>query len=184
MRNRTQIRPFRAVPGIMLAILLGAAPGALLAQQNAAPGGATDPARVTHDRAEALLATRSIDNWGAAAELLEQAARVRSPGDPAAVTERALAAELFYRTGSLERAQSDLEAAAREAIAENRLYDAADLLLRAVLVAQARGKDRDAVEYARNVEWLVRSPQLTPAQHARLRARLIWSAAPDVLNDT
>ncbi len=185
MRNIIEIRPFRAAYGVSLAVLLALVPGTMSAQQNAPRELAVaDPAAVTHDRAEALLETRSIDNWKQAATLLEQAALVRSPGDPVAVDERVLAAELFYRLGSLERAQKDLEAAAREAVAENRIYDAADILLRAALVAQARGLEREAIEYGRNVEWLARSPLLTAAQYRRIRSRLVWSASPGPRNDT
>ena len=164
-----------AARAISVSALLLAAPVALGAQMPVADAGTpADAAAVAHHQADVLIARCSTADWPQVAVLLEQAATARAPEDLAAIDERVTAAQLFYFTGSLQRAQANLESAARTATAGQRLYDAAEFLRRAAIVAQQRGLTIDAIEYARGAELLAcSSRQLTP-QCARIRAGIVW----------
>ncbi len=157
-----------------LAVLLSIVPGAMAGQVAIQPDAGNDEAGAAHRKAWGLLAGANTDDWPAAAALLEEAAAARAPGDSVAVVERTAAAQLFFLTGSLERAQNDLESAARQAVTQQWPFLAADLLLKAALVAQDRGLPSDAIEYVRGAESIARSPLVTPEQLAKLRARIRW----------
>ncbi len=159
---------------LLLAVLFAIVPGALAAQVAIQPDAGTDEAGAAHRKAYGLLAGSNIEDWPAAAVLLEQAAAARAPGDSVALTERTAAAQLFYLTGSLEHAQTLLESAARQAVAQDWAFQAADLLLKAAIVAEDRGLASDAIDYVRGAEWIIRSPRLTSDQVTRLQARIRW----------
>ncbi len=170
----TTIRPIHATHALSLVALMLLLPGALTAQVDGQPDAGTDAARTAHRRANALLATSQIARWPAAARLLEQAADARAPQDATAIDERVTAAELFHFTGSLERAQSNLDSAAEQALTEGRVFQAAMLLLKAANVAKERGQFEAAKGFARSAQWLARSPQLTPAEYAEIRDGVEW----------
>ena len=160
-------RPRPATP-LYLATLLLIVPAALLGQAPASTDDG-DFASVAHKKDTVLLADYCVNEWTEAAKLLETAADARPRGDAAAVSERLAAAELFHYMGSLARAQYNLEAAARQAMAEERIFDTAEILLKAATVAKERGQLNEALAYARSAEWLATSPRLTPAESAHIR---------------
>ncbi len=168
------MRPTPATRAIFFVALMLLPPAALAAQADAQPDAEADAARTAHRRADALLATSQIARWPAAARLLEQAADARAPQDATAIDERITAAELFHFTGSLERAQSNLDSAAEQALTEGRVFQAAMLLLKAANVAKERGQFEAAKGFARSAQWLARSPQLTPAEYAEIRDGVEW----------
>jgi len=163
-----------AAHGISIAALLLLLPGAGLAQSPGSSASAAGEADALSRKAEQLLATAQRAKWPEAARLLERAAKLRAPGDPAAIQEQLVAAELFHYTGSLDRAQANLEDGARQALAHGRIYDAADAFLKAAVVAKMRGHEADAVGYARSAEQLARSPHLTRAECDCIRNRIVW----------
>lgn len=169
--------------GLSLAALLTLLPCALDAQMPASDARAEEAA-LARQQADLLLARGNMDLWPQAAELMANAAAARAPDDAAALNERVAAASLYYATGSLERAQSQLEAAARQAIAADHLFQAAMILLQATAVAKERGLMREAIQYARNAEWLARSPQLTPVESARIHAGIVWGPLAGQTSDT
>ncbi len=169
MSETMNIRPRRAA---FVTALLLIVPSAVFAQM-AGPVNA-DEAGAAHRKAEEILATSQTGKWSQAAKLLEQAAEARAADDAAAVGERVAAAELFHFTGSLARAQTNLAAAAQQAVAEGRVFEAAQILLKAAKVAQERGQVNDAITYARSAERLGRSPHLTPVESAEIRDGIVW----------
>ncbi len=159
-------------PAAYLAALLLIVPSAAFAQMSAPVD--VDEASAAHQKAEQILATAQTAKWSQAAKLLEQAAQARAADDATAVGERVAAAELFHFTGSLARAQTNLAAAAEQAVAEGRVFEAAQILLKAAKVAQERGQVNDAITYARSAERLGRSPHLTPVESAEIRDGIVW----------
>ncbi len=158
---------------LSLAALMLLLPTGLGAQVDAQPAG-PDAAAAAHRKADAILATARIAGWPSAARLLEQAADARAPEDATAVDERITAAELFHFTGSLERAQSNLDSAAEQSLTEGHVFQAAMLLLKAATVAKERGQFEAAKAFARSAQWLARSPQLSPAEYAEIRDGVNW----------
>ncbi len=174
MAEPTAIRPTHAARVLSLSALMLLLPAALAAQLDAQPDNGSDAARTARRQADALLATAQIARWPAAARLLEKAADARAPQDATAIDERITAAELFHFTGALERAQSNLDSAAEQALTEGRVFQAATLLLKAATVAKERGQFEAAKGFARSAQWLARSPQLTPAEYAEIRDGVEW----------
>jgi len=160
--------------GVSFAVLMAVVPSALRGQQSSPTDPVADEATAAHRKAYDLLAAASIDDWPQIASLLEQAAAARPADDGRALDERAAAAQLFYMTGALARAETNLLTAARQAISADQLFQGAQLLVRAAFVAEQRGQMGEAVDYARAAEWLARSPRLTPEQSARIRASILW----------
>ncbi len=160
--------------GVSVAVLMAVIPSALGGQQPSPADPAAAEATAAHRKADDLLAAARIDDWPQIADLLEQAAAARPAGDGLALDERSAAAQLFYMTGALARAETNLLTAARQAISVDQIYQGAQLLVRAAFVAEQRGELGDAVDYAHGAEWLARSPRLTPEQAARIRASILW----------
>lgn len=155
----------------ILALVL--VPGAAFAQTETT---GPDPAEAAmrHAKADMILASWQLKKWPQAARLLEQAATLRAPDDAAAVDERVAAAELFHFTGSHARAQTNLNAAAQQALADGRVYDAAQYLVKAASIAKERGSLEDAIGYARSAERLARSPHLTAAEYQAIKDAIVW----------
>ncbi len=175
MSDTMNSQPTRAA---FLTALLLIVPSVLCAQMAAPVDLGTDEASVAHQKADALVALSKTAAWSQAAKLYQKAAEARSPDDEAAVGERVAAGELFYFTGSLGRAQANLEAAAQQAIAYGRVFQAAQIMLKAAKVAQERGQTNAAIALARSAERLGRSPHLTAAETAELRDGIVWLPVP------
>ncbi len=171
MFDTTNIRPRLAAS--MTALLL-IVPSVLSAQMAAPVDVGSDQASVAHQKADALVATSQTAAWSKAAKLYEEAAQARTADDEAAVGEHVIAAELFYVTGSLGRAQSNLSVAAQQAVASGRVFEAAKIMLKAATGAQQRGQAADAIAFARSAERLGRSPHLSAVETAQIRNAIVW----------
>lgn len=156
------------------ALLLLPARGAV--GQQAVPFAAPDLPRAQqlHAKADALVATNQRGHWKAVARLLEQAAALRADNDPVAVTEQFVAGQLFHYTGSLARAQANFESAARQALANGRVLQAAEAYLTAAIIAKSRERPQEAMELGRKAELLARSPHLNPAECDCILGRIVW----------
>ena len=177
MGGMRHIRSRGTTQGVLLAVLLGAIPSALGGQQSAPTNPVADEATAAHRKAYDLLAEASMDDWPQVATLLEQAAAARPAGDGTALYERTAAAQLFYMTGALARAETNLLTAARAAISADQIFQGAQLLVQAAFVAEKRGEMGEAIDYAHGAEWLARSPRLTPEQSDRIRSSIHWLPA-------
>lgn len=121
-------------------------------------------------RAQALL--DDMDRWDDAADLYRQAAALREPGDPVAVSNLKSAARLEFYQGSEGQAQRDLEEAAQQALAIGDVVAAANAFADAAWIAGGNGKGLQARELARRARLLTHSPLITQADRSEIQGRL------------
>ncbi len=175
MSTRLQSWTRQVGQGICIAALLLGPAAAAVGQQviSLSTPGANEADRL-HRRADALTAAGDSRQWRQVAKMLEQAAALRAVDDPVAVREQLVAAQLFHFAGSLGRAQANLEGAARQALANGRLVEAADAFLMAAVVANARHRPQQALALARQAQQLARSPHLSQDQCDCILNRVVW----------
>ncbi len=125
-------------------------------------------------RADALVATSQRRHWKEVAQLLVRASALRPANDPLAVSEQFVAGQLFHNVGSLDRAQASFEGAARQALANGRVADAATAYVTAAIVAKTRQRAQEAMELGRKAELLAHSPHLTRAECDGILERIVW----------
>ncbi len=173
MSTRMQSWARQMGQGICVFALLVLPSGAAVAQEApAAPDVAK--AEELHKNADALVATTQRRHWSEVAKLMERAASLRPADDPQAVNEQFVAGQLFHYNGSLARAQANFEGAARQALANGRVADAAAAYVTAAIVAKARGDGQQAVELGHKAELLAGSPHLTRTEAAGILERIVW----------
>lgn len=131
-------------------------------------------AQELHGKADALMATSQRRYWKEVARLLERASALRTADDPLAVSEQFVAGQLFHNVGSFDRAQASFEGAARQALANGRVAEAADAYVTAAIVAKSRQRPQEAMELGRKAELLARSPHLTQAECNCILERIVW----------
>jgi hypothetical protein len=144
-----------AVTGAMVAAAL-MAPRAAVAQD---PDWGLHRAEKMEAQAKSLIDDRS--SWEYAAWLYEQAASLRSIGDPEAVTDLHWAGRLAYYAGDLRGSVRALEGAAERAMEGGDVLTAGSLWVDAAWVASKRGKEKDALAYVHTAEKVVAAPVLS-----------------------
>jgi len=122
---------------------------------------AVDEADALHRTAEAMLSTYDRGQWNEAARLFEKAASLRPVESPTGIQELALSGQMFYYLGQSDRALKNLRHAAELALGNGRVMEAAQLLLKAAYVADARSQAAEAAMLVRSAKRLANSPHLT-----------------------
>lgn len=134
---------------------------------------ATARANALDARAAAYeLSFSDVSQLRRAAELHEQAARLRAPGDSLGTASLRLAAFGRYYAGELDAAGDLMVAAAERAAATGDVVRAVDMFMDAAAISVELGQARHAIALVRKATMLTRSPLLSPMQRQKLLARV------------
>jgi len=138
-------------------------PAAVSAQdtrtKNAPP---RSPAELPKD---VVVAPKSqASDWIAAAQALEQAARLRAPGDPRVVNDLLGAATAYQAAGKLVRARRTLVEGARQAARTGDVFTAANAYVAAARLCVQLRDDQGAFTYLDHARQLATSRRMTPEQ--------------------
>jgi hypothetical protein len=150
-----------AAVALFLVTLLG--PEAATAQAGPGP-------EELHAAAELLFPTPN--RHAEAAELLCREADLRSGDDPDGVEAQLLCGKLYYYAGELTQSRDALEDAARRALANGDVVQAAHAFVDASLIAEMQGKSRAVGDLAGKARMLAGSPLLTSGQRLAIEERI------------
>lgn len=121
----------------------------------------------------AVTMAQTTRRWRDAASLHRQSAALRSASDSMGYRCRTLAAHLSFAGNDLAGAQSDMAAAAAQALARGDVEKAAHAYADAAWVAKERKHPGQAWELGTQAEVLASSPLLTPAKRMAIMGRFI-----------
>jgi hypothetical protein len=124
-----------------------------------------------HEAAVAM--TRNFNRWHDAARLHRQSAELRPPEDSLGYRCLVKAAHLSYGKDDLANAQSDMAAAAAQALARGDVEKAALAYADAAWVASERKHQGEVWALARQAEVLASSPLLTEKQRSGILRRFV-----------
>ncbi|NNF29540.1 MAG: hypothetical protein HKO53_11095 [Gemmatimonadetes bacterium] len=130
---------------------------------------AENPAAL-EQQAEAYL--DEMDRWGRAADLYRQAAELRDPADPVAVSNLKTAARLEFYNGSERQALRDLQYAGQRALAIGDVVSAANAFVDAAWVAGSDGQGQEARAMIERAQLLVLSPLISTEDRTEIQRRL------------
>ncbi len=111
-----------------------------------------------------------------AAQLQRQAAGLRAPDDPKAVTSLVMSARLFSYAHRLPTACRIMEAAAERALGMGDVVKAAQAYVDAAFIAQEQGHGTQVTKLAKKAVFLTASPLLRAEEKAAIVARIQSSA--------
>jgi hypothetical protein len=157
---------------VALALLLVLVPGSALAQSTVSTIPILTSADEVHAKAEQLHASANTRSWADMALLLEEAASLRSADDARAIEELTRAGMVWYYLGSLARAQRLQEQAARLALENGRVLEAAHVYAGMAFLAKLQGHQAEASVLARTAQRLAYSPHLTPTERDGVLKRI------------
>ena len=126
------------------------------------------------ERLEALAASPKLQasDWIQAARALEQAARLRTPGDVAVVTDLLGAATAYEIAGKLVPARRIAVDGARAALELGDVYTAANAYMAAARLSLRLRDEAGAFTYIDHAKQLATSPRLTPEQTRAIMAQI------------
>jgi hypothetical protein len=123
--------------------------------------------------ASAVAMTQDFKRWREAAALHRQSAAMRQPDDSMAYRCLTTAAHLSYGTNDVVRAESDMTAAAAQAIARGDVEKAAQAYADAAWLANERKDSEQARTLAKQAEVLASSPLLSASQRNGILRRFV-----------
>jgi len=166
--------------GMLLAV--AAAPVSATAQQKLPPvrvTASTEYADKLAFKAESL--SMNISHFKRAAELFEQSAGARGPGDSRAVTCLRSAAALRYHSGDRAKGLGLMEKAGDRAIRLGDVVIAANAYIDAALIANELRQGARALDLSQRAALLAKSPLLDETQRSALLDRMSgWTAVAQV----
>ena len=176
----THMRNFLMAGGMLVAA--AAAPESLMAQQQLPAVRVS--ASAAHADALALRAeslSTQISQFKKAADLFEQSAEIRQPGDARAVTCLRSAAMLRYNSGNKRKGLALMERAGDRAIRLGDVVLAASAYIDAAVIASELRDGERARDLGQRAVLLAKSPLLSDTQRGALQERMTgWSAAVQV----
>jgi hypothetical protein len=124
-----------------------------------------------HEAAEIMA--RTTHRWRDAASLHRQAAALRPPGDALGFRCLTVAGQLSFASNDLSSAQSDMVAAAKQALARGDVEKAAHAYADAAWLAKERKNPGKAWTLGSQAEVLASSPLLSATQRATILQRFV-----------
>lgn len=176
----THARNVLMAGGMLLAV--AAAPVSATAQQKLPPVRVTASTEYADKLAlEADSLSMNISHFKRAADLFEQSARARGPGDARAVTCLRSAAALRYHSGDRTRGLGLMEQAGDRAIRLGDVMIAANAYIDAALIASELRQGARAHDLGQRAALLTKSPLLNETQRSALLDRMSgWTAVAQV----
>ncbi len=132
------------------------------------------PPRSAADRFAAVAASPKIlaSDWAEAARALEQAARLRPPGDPRVVSDLLGAATAYETAGKLAQARRTAVEGARQAVEHDEVFTAANAYVDAARLSIRLRDDNGAFTWLEHAKRLATSPRMTPEQIQTIVTRI------------
>lgn len=132
-----------------------------------------DIARAEQLRLEALALYGRPDSWKRVADLHEESARLRPPGDPYRIRDLVVAAAIIDRNGDHRKAGRLMGEAADAALVVGDIARAADLYITAGIITNRGGDGTTALTLIHKAELLLNSPLLKEEARSAIRARIV-----------
>ncbi len=112
----------------------------------------------------ALTPKSRASDWVAAARALEQAAKLRSPGDPRVVNDLLGAATAYETAGKVVLARKTVVEGARRAVQAGDVFTAANAYVDAARLSMQLRDENGAFTYLDHARQLATSPRMAPEQ--------------------